>query len=198
MPAPTYSGTIGEPTPTVSIAPPPALPSPSPSLNPTPQGPNPATESLHCYNSGLPLDRGYMIKALTKFCDRYDGVTLAATGNSVRYLGNAYGAVCSDFLEVCADYVGVSVGVINGCQFTIDGPHKECGRILREAIDQCDGSSTRYKQGGVVTSNCAVWRIDPNFGPMPLDGILKRRASGLERSEALLSGNYSRELVELW
>jgi hypothetical protein len=46
----------------------------------------------------------------------------------------------------------------------MDGPGvtDDYGRIFREVIDKCDTSSTKYKQGGMVTSNCAVWRIDPN------------------------------------
>ena len=38
----------------------------------------------------------------------------------------------------------------NGCKFTIDGgdPDQDCGRIIRETIDECDQISTRFKQGG--------------------------------------------------
>ena len=62
----------------------------------------------------------------------------------------------------------ISVQGINNCEFTIDGPNpdQDCGRILREIIDKCDQSSTRYKKGGTVTSNCAIWRMDPGFIPV--------------------------------
>ena len=43
------------------------------------------------------------------------------------------------------------------------GANQECGRILRRAIDECDQSSTEFKQGGTIESNCAKWNIDPNL-----------------------------------
>lgn len=57
----------------------------------------------------------------------------------------------------------VSVKGLNDCAFVIDGPspNDECGRIIRKIIDKCDQTGTQYKQGGAVTSNCAIWRFDP-------------------------------------
>lgn len=165
--APTYDGPIGQPTPTasrVSIAAPPPPPSPSPPPNPTPPSPNPATESLHCYNSGAVTGRGDAIKALNYFCKSYAGTVLdASNGHSAHTLKSDSGAVCIDEGDCFVD-IYVSVTVINGCRFTIDGPDpsQDCGRILRETIDKCDQSSTRFKQGGTVSSNCATWDFDPN------------------------------------
>ena len=164
--APTYDGPIGNPapSPTVSIAPPPPPPSPSPPPNPSPPSPNPATESLHCYNSGAVTGRGDAIKALDSFCDNFQGTVLDATSpHSPQTLNGQYGAVCA-VASSCFVDIHVSVTVTNGCRFTIDGPDpdQDCGRIIRETIDKCDTSSTRFKQGGTVTSNCAIWSFDPN------------------------------------
>jgi hypothetical protein len=53
--------------------------------------------------------------------------------------------------------VRVGVTALNGCCLAIDGPDagNECGRILRFALDECDESSTEFKQGWRVVSNCA-------------------------------------------
>lgn len=55
--------------------------------------------------------------------------------------------------------------VLNDCEFTVDGPSTsdECGRIFRRTIDECDTSSTQWKKGGKVTSNCAVYDFDPGL-----------------------------------
>lgn len=65
----------------------------------------------------------------------------------------------------------VSVQGLNNCAFDIDGPapDQECGRIIRKIIDKCDQKGTQYKQGGTVTSNCAIWRVDPGFIPVDFD-----------------------------
>ncbi|MCJ1283616.1 hypothetical protein MMC26_002947 [Xylographa opegraphella] len=149
---------------TVSIQPPPPPPSPSPPPNPAPPAPNPATESLHCYNSGAETGRGDAIKALNAFCTYFAGTVLDASDpHSAHTLQGDYGAVCAGALGCFVD-IYVSVTVTNGCRFTVDGPDpdQDCGRIIRETIDRCDQSSTRFKQGGTVTSNCAVWDFDPN------------------------------------
>lgn len=164
--APQYDGPIGNsaPSPTVSIAPPPPPPSPSPPPDPSPPSPNPATESLHCFNKGAEAGRGDSIKALTHFCDDYAGTVLDATSSTSRHtLAGEYGAVCGGPIG-CFVQIHVSVTVTNGCKFTVDGsdPDHDCGRIIRETIDKCDQSSTRFKQGGTVTSNCAIWSFDPN------------------------------------
>lgn len=162
--APAYDGTVGRspaPTSTVSIAPPPSPPTPSPPPNPSPPSPNPATESLHCYTE---TGRGDAIKALNDFCNDFQGTVLDATSpKSPRTLSGQYGADCAGALG-CFVNIYLSVTVTNGCRFTVDGgdPNQDCGRIIRETIDECDRSSTRFKQGGTVTSNCAIWDFDPN------------------------------------
>lgn len=168
LPAPSYvdpnAGATG--TQTISPAQPPPTPPPKP--NPTPPGPNPATESLHCYNSGAMTGRGSMIDAVNDFCNTHAGTVLDASDSGAQHslsLSDHNAGVCLHVANAgCTEVLELSVTVTNGCRFTIDGPSpdQECGRIFREAIDQCDTSSTKYKQGGTITSNCAVWRIDPN------------------------------------
>ncbi|KAI0552393.1 hypothetical protein F4679DRAFT_535452 [Xylaria curta] len=176
LPAPTYVdpnfGASG--TQTVSPAKPP--PTTQPTSNPKPPSPNPSTESLHCYNSGASTDRGSMIDGVNDFCNYFEGAVLDDSDpNSRKTLtytldnidvtgGTAAACVFTAGISGCWEYLTLQVTVMNGCRFTIDGPSPsdDCGRIFRKAIDKCDTSSTQYKQGGTITSNCAVWRIDPN------------------------------------
>ncbi|KAM3067387.1 hypothetical protein ACMFMF_009878 [Clarireedia jacksonii] len=164
LPMPTYDGPIGKPSATTSVASPPPPPSSKPPPPPSKPSPNPSTEKVHCYNSGAVVGRGDMIKAINNFCGKYEGTVLDATvSNTLHTAADWNGAVCVD--NACFDYISVSVTVTNGCAFTIDGssPSDQCGRILRRAVDECDQSSTRFKQGGTITSNCATWLIDPNI-----------------------------------
>jgi hypothetical protein len=106
-----------------------------------------------------------MIDALNDFCGYYEGIVLdASKPDTLRTLTNepGFGAHC--FFLGCFDIIKISVTVINGCKFSMGGKgaNQECGRILRRAIDECDQSSTDFKQGGTIESNCAQWRIDPN------------------------------------
>jgi hypothetical protein len=164
LPLPTYRGTIGQTTTSVSIATPPPAPSPSPPPPPAPPAPNPATESYHCYDSGSWISRAAAIQAIDNFCNTWDGTVLdASQPNTLRTLTSYSYEDCIGDLDACFVQTIVSVTVINGCRFTMDGPSpdQDCGRILREPIDKCNTASTQFKQGGTVTSNCAEWRIDP-------------------------------------
>lgn len=64
----------------------------------------------------------------------------------------------------CFVNVVMRVTVKHECRFRMggNGPREECGRILRRIIDECDTSSTQFKQGGTLSSNCADWSFDPN------------------------------------
>lgn len=161
--------------PTQTISPAGPTPTPTPSPDPSPPSPNPATESLHCYNSGAETSRADMIEGVNDFCNTYSGTVLDASDKNGLHTLNYYlwdvdptggsGAECFfSFGLACEIAIQLSVTVTNGCKFTVDGPgtSDDCGRIFRQAIDKCDTSSTEYKQGGTVTSNCAVWTIDPN------------------------------------
>ncbi|KAH6638815.1 hypothetical protein C7974DRAFT_387368 [Boeremia exigua] len=108
-----------------------------------------------------------MIDAITAFCDWAQGRVLdASLPNTVRTLdnGDGFGAHCiAD--GWCFDVILISVTVLNSCRFTVGSSRFDdggCGKILRRAVDQCDGKSTEFKQGGRVVGNCAEWRIDPN------------------------------------
>ncbi|KAI9661784.1 MAG: hypothetical protein M1821_009023 [Bathelium mastoideum] len=167
LPIPTYVVPSAGTTSTQSISPPQPPPTPQPPPNPTPPSPNPAAESLHCYNSGAMTGRGSMIDAVNSFCDTFSGTILddSDPNNEHTLTYSDYNAgVCLPHNAGCTEILLLTVTVTNGCKFAIDGPepNQNCGRIFREAIDQCDTDSTKYKQGGTITSNCAVWRIDPN------------------------------------
>ncbi|KAI0540494.1 hypothetical protein GGR58DRAFT_522007 [Xylaria digitata] len=70
-------------TQTVSSPKPPAM-SHSAS-NPKPPGTNPATESLHCYDSGATTDRGSMIDGVNAFCNRFSGRILDASNENTEH-----------------------------------------------------------------------------------------------------------------
>ncbi|KAI9704109.1 MAG: hypothetical protein M1836_006970 [Candelina mexicana] len=141
------------PQPQVPIAPAPPPPKPSPPPPPTPPSPNPHTEKLRCYDGGSVIGRGTAINLINDFCgpQYWGGTTIAKNHMMVVELG-------------VVDAI-VSVQGLNNPEFKIDGPNpdQDCGRILRKIIDKCDQSSTQYKQGGTVTNNCAIWRIDPGL-----------------------------------
>ncbi|KAK2074979.1 hypothetical protein P8C59_009144 [Phyllachora maydis] len=176
LPAPTLVDPNFGATGTQTLSKPAPAPTPAPPPDPAPPGPNPDTESLHCYNSGASTSRGSMIDGVNGFCDHFGGRVLDASDAGAEHtltytldnidVTGGTGAECvfSFGLAGCWEYLTLQVTVTNGCRFTVDGPAAtdDCGRIFRQAIDQCDTSSTQYKQGGTVTSNCAVWRIDPN------------------------------------
>jgi hypothetical protein len=153
----------GSGTQTVSPAAP--TPTPHPPPEPVPPTPNPSTEKLHCNNAGAMTSRASMIDAINQFCTANsgwllwdDGFANVATASLTHYGGG----VCVE--TMCSVDIYISITAINGCRFNIDGPgtNQECGRIFREAVDKCDTDSTKYKQGGTVTSNCAIYNIDPN------------------------------------
>ncbi|KAI0118066.1 glycosyl hydrolases family 18-domain-containing protein [Hypoxylon sp. NC0597] len=166
LPAPTYVDPNFGASGTQSISPPKPPPTPPPKPNPAPPSPNPATEKLHCFDSGAMTGRGSMIDAVNTFCNQFEGTILDASDANAEHtltITDHNAGVCLGALG-CTEALHLSVTVTNGCRFTIDGPSpdQECGRIFRQAIDKCDTSSTKYKQGGTITSNCAVWDIDPN------------------------------------
>lgn len=152
----------------VTASPPPI---PSPTSDPSPPTPNPSTEDRHCYGSGSYVDREDAINNLNSFCSKPADAD-PAWSHFPHYGG--YTVSDNEYIEYVAPSsltsgwpvnVVISLQAINGCEFTIDGPDPDqnCGRILREIIDRCDTSSTRYKKGGTVTDNCAIWRFDPGF-----------------------------------
>ncbi|KAF7558106.1 hypothetical protein G7Z17_g84 [Cylindrodendrum hubeiense] len=161
LPLPTWR----DPDATTSVKPKPTPPKSSPKPDPTPPSPNPDTEELDCYNSGQFINRGLAIEALEYFCDRFEGQVLDATRpETERTLMCKRGVHCIPNGNGCFVDVVMSVTVKNGCRFTMGGKgaKSECGRILRRMIDECDTSSTQFKQGGKLSSNCADWRFDPN------------------------------------
>ncbi|KAI4262989.1 MAG: hypothetical protein L6R42_001847 [Xanthoria sp. 1 TBL-2021] len=159
-----------ETNPIISPAPEPPIESPPP--DPDPPAPDPSTEKKQCYDSGSWVDREASINALNSFCSRPEDADPDYSGFD-HYGGHVMKD--NEFIEyhipncLCCDIpvdIVISVQVLNGCEFEIDGPSpdQECGRILRRIIDQCDTvSGESAKQGGTVQSNCAIWRFDPGL-----------------------------------
>jgi hypothetical protein len=114
---------------------------------------------VHCYNSGAWVDRAQALGAVdSHFCGELRGAEGSRrTLDALVYVDCLFG-LCTR--------LRVSVTALSGCRFELDGggcAGSECGRILRRAIDECNQSSTQWKQGGCVTSNCAEWVFDPDL-----------------------------------
>lgn len=148
-------------TPNPTIAPPEPTPTPSPRPNPEPPRPNPDTEERDCYDSGALTGRGDAIKAVENFCEFYDRALLDDAVPERRSIGGIDSAV-GGFVSIVQ-----SVTVRNGCKFEVD--RQQCRRIMRRILDECDTTSTRFKQGGTVEDNCATWRLDPQ---VDIDNLL--------------------------
>ena len=165
----------------VVIVPAPTPDVPPPPPNPEPPRPNPDTEKNQCFDGGSWADRADVIEAVKSFCSsaqdadpkwrhspHYGGYTLK-NNEFVRFVepANLESGWPVDII--------ISIQALNGCEFTIDGPapNQECGRILRRVIDRCDTvSGEARKQGGKVTSNCAVWSLDMAFnGDILVDDV---------------------------
>ncbi|KAL8671886.1 MAG: hypothetical protein Q9168_003623 [Polycauliona sp. 1 TL-2023] len=162
-PTPSKPAPKPEPTPSeapVVIAPAPPPPKPKPPLPPEPPSPNPDTEKLKCYDKGSVIARATALNMINDFCGPdYWGGTRIKENRYIRYDG---------ITEKHLVDVIISVQGLNDCAFDIDGPFpdQECGRIIRKIIDKCDQKGTQLKQGGTVTSNCAIWRVDPGIIPV--------------------------------
>lgn len=137
-----------------TIAPPKPIPTPSPPPNPAPPRPRRDTETRRCYDSGVLTGRGDAIRAVENFCEYAAGRTLDDSTLERKSIEGIDSAVAG-FVSIVQ-----SITVRNGCKFDVD--RQECRRIMRRILDECDTTSTRFKQGGTVEDNCATWRLDPN------------------------------------
>lgn len=131
---------------TPTSKPPPPVSSPSP--DPSPPTPQLDTEKTGCYTSGRDVDGWYLERAVDVFCE------------------NKAGEIISNnrLIEIAVDGgpwadVTVSVQGLNNCKFTIE--KNDCKRVMMKAAD-CHKPAMLLRVGGKITSNCAVWRVDPN------------------------------------
>lgn len=125
-----------------------------------PPKPDPKTEKLHCFNSGSMVTRNMMRAAIGQLCGYYgskgflDDSVPGAVNNVTN--GNGYGVQCVGTLG-CFVNIHISATAINHCKWVlwID----DCFRILDRVVNECDKSSTKFKQGGYVDSDCSKWYI---------------------------------------
>ncbi|KAI9798404.1 MAG: hypothetical protein M1833_004798 [Piccolia ochrophora] len=126
------------------------------SRDPNAPTPDPNTEEVEC-NSGSWVNRGEAINALYAFCETYDGTRMTGDDSVLKHWNYGQGNTVD---------VKISVTVTNGCDFKIEGngdDDTECGRILRRTFDECNTDGVNFKRGGTVTSNCAIWALDPTI-----------------------------------
>ncbi|OJD14111.1 hypothetical protein AJ78_05511 [Emergomyces pasteurianus Ep9510] len=125
----------------------------------------PIPPGLKCFDSGSSSHRSEMIETIEGFCNSNKGRVVKKGDPPIRGL---YGARCT-LPKMCFVENKVSVEPINDCgPFVIDGgsPRDLCGFALRQTVDKCDQTGTSFKQGGILTTDCARWIIDPSFnGP---------------------------------
>lgn len=124
---------------------------------------------VECFDKGSFASRNQMMAAVSEFCNKYKGDTLDSSDIERKM---KHPLLCTNTGLGCILDIHISVKVINGCKVEIDGDTgKEwCGGSFRQAIDKCDQNVTKFKQGGKVTTECAVWTIDPIIRN-PLGGI---------------------------
>ena len=128
-----------------------------------PPKPDPKTEKVHCFNSGVRVTRNMMRAAIKGFCDRYgphgvvleDSNTNPGAHNNVTN-GNGWGVQCVRPFG-CFVNIHISATAINHCKWELGTD--DCWRILNRAVDECDQSSTEFKQGGFVDTDCSKWLI---------------------------------------
>ncbi|RDB27121.1 hypothetical protein Hypma_004602 [Hypsizygus marmoreus] len=103
-------------------------------------------EYVTCYNSGTKIDRAPSVTCIDNFCASVFGTRLAP-GQTValRYYWGSFTIL-------------LSAQAINGCSWSID---KNCNRLLRKPLDECNTRGENGKQGGYVTDLCGQWRYDP-------------------------------------
>jgi hypothetical protein len=101
-----------------------------------------------------------MRAAIGQFCGYYgskgflDDSVPGAVNNVTN--GNGYGVQCVGKLG-CFVNIHISATAINHCKWVlwID----DCVRILERVVEECDKSSTKFKQGGYVDTDCSKWYI---------------------------------------
>ena len=149
--------TLRPPKPTVPMSIAPTSTSPT-STAPEPPKPDPSTEKVHCYDSGQRVTRNMMRRAIKHFCSAHKDVVLDASVPGAQDVTNGIGwaVQCTGKLG-CFTSIIISATAIHGCRWELGAD--DCWRILNRAVDECDRSSTEFKQGGTVDSNCADWRI---------------------------------------
>ncbi|KAG5290027.1 class V chitinase [Histoplasma ohiense] len=121
-----------------------------------------ALPGLKCFDSGSTSHRSGMIRAIEGFCNGNKGITIRKIdGQFTEY----YGARCFG-PGACWVENKISVELINGCEpFKLDGggPGDTCGYSFRQTVDKCDQTQTSFKQGGIYTTDCARWILDPGI-----------------------------------
>ncbi|KAK4507058.1 hypothetical protein PRZ48_000792 [Zasmidium cellare] len=110
--------------------------------------PSKPPEGVHCYNSGVMMNRTVLIAAIDPFCDQlfHDG-------------GLFRNDAAEQAVPEGAHHIIVSAQP-KGCS-AIDADLM-CKVLLRLPIDDCNTEGVGFKQGGTVETECAIWRVDPN------------------------------------
>ncbi|KAJ7887900.1 hypothetical protein B0H13DRAFT_2342216 [Mycena leptocephala] len=109
---------------------------------------------LTCYNSGAKTGRSILLEKIDYWCGKIgeSGITLRSGEESFRIKANGWSG---------ASRLILSVEAINGCDLALKYMEGTCTYHLGRAVDECNSKDENGKQGGYVTTECAVWRIDP-------------------------------------
>ncbi|KAK2842930.1 hypothetical protein FQN49_005974, partial [Arthroderma sp. PD_2] len=108
-------------------------------------------------------DRGELIKAISYFCSRNDGVSHEPQLVTTR------GACNKDSdADKCVSYITLGAKYLDGegCDresLTFDGKgtvNDQCGQNFRQVVDKCNTKGENKKEGGSFSTKCQMWWID--------------------------------------
>jgi hypothetical protein len=126
-----------------------------------PPKPDPNTEKVHCFNSGPMVTSNMMRDAIKRFCNAYgpykvvlDDSAPGARNNVTN--GNGWGVQC---VRPFGCFVNIQISATATNKFRWELGIDDCFRILKQVVDGCDKSSTKFKQGGTVDTDCSKWYI---------------------------------------
>jgi hypothetical protein len=102
-----------------------------------------------------------MRDAIKRFCNAYgpykvvlDDSAPGARNNVTN--GNGWGVQC---VRPFGCFVNIQISATATNKFRWELGIDDCFRILKQVVDGCDKSSTKFKQGGTVDTDCLKWYI---------------------------------------
>ncbi|EGO56022.1 hypothetical protein NEUTE1DRAFT_117997 [Neurospora tetrasperma FGSC 2508] len=112
------------------------------------------TNSLQCYNSGEDTEGVRMLNAAKSFCDSIEHSDLGPGFFLSKDFDFPYNSGIG-FVSIT-----ISLEIKAKCSFVYN--KNLCVHYLSVPTDSCNCGGVNHKQGGKLTNNCYVWRIDPN------------------------------------
>ncbi|KAK3985138.1 hypothetical protein QBC44DRAFT_374476 [Cladorrhinum sp. PSN332] len=130
---------------------------PTPKSSPMEIG-SPTKNSAMCYNSGQKVNHNILDNAVASWCGdlTHSGIALGATKD-----GAITGAKTPS-TSAGNVHINFSLDIFDGCEFPAN--KALCFRYLTVPVDSRNCNGVNGKQGGHVSNDCYIWRVDPNYG----------------------------------